>query len=826
MSETAFCHLCGLPLGGTVVKLVLDKDKSFSFCCWGCQQVFSMLVSSAGSQDVATLRKNPLYQKCQEMGLIPATIEDLKRREGETESVAREPSPAGLDPLENSQTLPLKLRIDGMWCPACAWVVSESLSKMPGVSMARCDFSTDRFFCRYNPVTTTPGAITETIEKLGYQSLKPGASPEDKTRKKALVRLGVCAFLTANIMMLSFALYSGFFMALSPSAILKLGWPMAVLAAVVVAYGGWPLYRRALWGLRSAAFGLETLITIGSLSAFFFSTYHLIGGSIHLYYDTTAMLITLVLIGKSLEQSAKFKIQKDLDSFFALETKKINIVNDAYPNGRYVHIEQVKKGDLFLVGPKEVVPADGRVVKGTGTVDEAALTGESQPREKSVGQRLISGTRVINGHLQVVVEAVGKSATLGRMVDIMEKTLARKTPFEGRAERLLQWFVPFVAGLALLTFGVCLYTGLGLEAAFMRAITVLVIACPCALGVAIPLTRVAAVALAGRHGMVVRDFAAFEKATRIDTVVFDKTGTLTNGNWQLLLIKPADGFSVEQVLSLAAGLEITCDHFIADEIRRYAQKQKISPAAVTDHAPQPNGIQGVWQKQKVKIGSQRFLANELNGAGVADWLGTPNSDMPRSRVYLTVNGNIAAVFVFGDQIKTNAIAAISALKRKNIQVAMISGDGQAATRTTAKILGIDQAHGGMLPAEKAAFVKKLQNKGGQVAMVGDGVNDAPALVQADLAVAMRSGADLGKEAATVTFMQAKPVQMTRFLDLSRAVNRKVIQNLSFSLLYNLIGIPLAMSGLLNPIMAVTAMLLSSLSVIGNTLMLLRGKAGS
>lgn len=824
MSNAELCHLCGLPLGAMVVNLVVDDNTRLRFCCRGCQQVYSMLMAKAGTTDPALLREDPIYQKCQSIGLIPASAQDLARREADAQRDKKAPATPETPELNNeSQTLQLTLRIDGMWCPACAWVVAESLNRVTGVDDVRCDFSTDRFRCRYDPVMITPAAITKTIEKIGYRTSPPGAAVEEKTRKDSLIRLAVCAFLTANIMMLSFALYSGFLMELGRDAVLKLGWPMAVMATGVVLYGGWPIYRKALWGLRSAAFGLETLITMGSLSAFGFSLYNLVGGSIHLYFDTTTMLLSLVLLGKMLEQNAKSKIQNDIDSFFAISPKKANLVSEAYPNGRYINIEQLKPGDHFLVAAGDIVPADGRIVDGAGAVDEGAVTGESRPVQKLTGQGVKSGTRLVSGRLQVVAQAVGSAATLGQMIAIMEDALSKKTPFEGRTEQLLKWFVPLVAGLAVLTGAVCFYLGFGIETALVRTITVLVIACPCALGVAIPLTRVAAVALSGKHGMVVRDFAAFEKATGIDTVVFDKTGTLTSGVWRLLEIRPAPGITAEQALALAAGLEKECDHFIGREILRYAREKNIEPAGVEQCDVQAGGVSGLFDHQKVKIGSRSFVSAKQNGNDLMQVGRTDGCATPKSFVYLALSDRTAAVLVFGDQIKADAPAAVAALKKENMHLALISGDGAAVSEQIASELGIADANGEMLPAQKADYIQTLQAGGRKVAMVGDGINDAPALVAADLALAIHSGADLGREAATVTLMRGAPTQVPQFIRLSRTVSRKVAQNLGFSICYNLIAIPLAMSGLLNPVVAVCAMLLSSLSVIGNTLMLLRNK---
>ena len=806
------------------------SGNTYAFCCVGCRQVFNILLEASDTQDPQSFKETELFKQCREKGIIPESETELaaRSRPADTDdlvSVDRQPS----DPVPDSshqpstQFLSLTLKIQNMWCPACAWLIDETLKKTPGIEYSRCNFSTDRLNLSYKPTATSPDRIIAAIKKLGYLAALPGETREAVERKREFFRFAVCAFLTANIMMVSFALYSGFFARLTADTIAKLSWPAFIMAGAVLIYGGYEFYKRAWAGITNAAFSMETLIIIGALSAFFYSTYNLFSGSIHLYYDTAAMLITLVLLGKTLERRAKGKVLADLENFFALMPTKVRICTDNFPEGRYAAMEQLAAGDIFRVTETELVPADGRIVAGSGAVEESSLTGEPFPVTKKPGDFIRSGARVQQGSFKIKAEKIADESTLGQMMQIIEKTLLTKLPIEGKTDIILQWFVPGILALAAATGIACRLLGLPLETSILRAVTVMVISCPCALGIAIPLARVAGISIAGKKGILVRNFAAFEMAQRITAFVFDKTGTVTEGNWTLQEIEVYEPYDESQVLKIAAGLEKNSNHFIGREILRQAQKRNLETAAVTEVRIKENGISGRFGGDMVKIGSSELL----KGMSVSRATQPESDSMQRksahSYVYLSIGDQLAAVFVFGDSIRDGAGATIEKLRRRGFQLALVSGDGNETTRAVAANVGIHDAYGSRKPQDKVTIVKTLQDQSHRVAMVGDGINDAPALVQADLSLAVHSGAHLGEEVADVTLMRAAPEQISDFLNFARAVNTKIHQNLIFTFVYNVISIPLAMSGLLTPLVAVSAMLLSSISVIGNTLMLVRSE---
>ncbi|MGD8888976.1 MAG: cation-translocating P-type ATPase, partial [Desulfobacterales bacterium] len=700
-------------------------------------------------------------------------------------------------------------------------LIDESLKKTPGVIESACNFSTDRLQVNYNPIKTSPDQIIDAIEKLGYRAAEPDDSRDALERRREFIRFAVSAFLTMNIMMLSYALYSGFFTEFSRDTIYKLSWPAFVMATIVVVYGGFELFKKAWSGITNAAFSMETLIIMGSMSAYVYSTVNLFAGSIHIYYDTAAMLITLVLLGKTLERRAKGRVLEGLENFFSLKPTKVRICTAEYPAGRYLNADQLSEKDVFRIDENEIIPADGRILDGTGSVDESSLTGEPVPVRKKSGDTVRSGTSVIKGTFKVSAQMVGAESTLGQMIAIIEKTLMAKTPLEGKTDAILQWFVPIIIALAASTALICLVVGISMEEAILRAVTVLVISCPCALGIAIPLARVAGISIAGKKGLLVRDFNAFEQAERATAFVFDKTGTITTGKWNLLDIICDESLTSDQALALAAGLEKDSEHFIAIEIVNQAGAKNVQPISLTDIQIDDKGIQGKFNDQTIKIGSAEFLEKELKGNNNLGAAAVMDATANHSLVYLGIDGQLAAIFVFGDSVRPDALQTVQELNTRGLRLALVSGDGEHATRAIGNKIGIQRSLGGLLPQDKSRFIFDLQQQGHRVAMVGDGINDAPALVQADLSISIHSGGQLSKEAADITLMRGEPSQILEFLNFAKQVNRKIYQNLAFTFLYNAVSIPLAMSGLLNPLIAVSAMLLSSLSVTGNTLFLVR-----
>ena len=816
------CDLCGL---STRHGAITEKQsgRTLHFCCFGCKQVYTLLAEAFEPSEPSNFRESEIFKRCLEAGIIPRSQDDLEKRisqptaQGGADSRSIQADPGH----ENAVGLKLDLGVEGMWCPACAWLIEESLRKMDGVHQVACHFTMDRLELEYNPVYTSPQQIEDNIRKLGYDSHLWEDEQHRRQTRSGFIRLAVSVFLTMNVMMLSFALYTGFFIQLSATAIHSLTWPIAVMGSIVYVYGGAPIHRRALSGFWLKSPGMEALISLGASSAYAYSLYNWMTGSIHIYFDTASMLITLVLLGKAIEQRAKDKINAQIGSFFDLQPKKVRICTDQFPDGKYVRADALNRGDVFRVTAGEAVPADGRVVEGEGRVDESSLTGEARPVHMRVGDPISSGTKVIAGSLKAKVLSVGPDSIIGQLVAVLDAALNEKSEIEDITDRALRFFVPLIVLLALLTGVVCLILGLGGQHAVIRAVTVMVISCPCALGVAIPLARVAAISLAGKKGVLVHRFEAFEKIRSIDTFIFDKTGTLTRGEWALSKTIPLKPWRTEVLLSLAAGLEKDSMHYAGAAIVQAAREMRIAPSAVSNITERSNGVSGYAGESPVKIGSAAFLAREISAARDAFGDGALPSAPAMSHVYMAVDGRLSAIFQFGDSVRGSSMKVIDALKKRKIKVALISGDGNNTTRQVGGLLGIDECHGSMLPPDKAEFVRSARRQGLNVAMVGDGVNDVPALAAANIGIAVHAGHRIGTKASGITLMGNDPKQILIFEQLADQVSRTIRQNLVFTFFYNAISIPIAMSGLLNPLVAVSAMLLSSLSVTGNTLYLTR-----
>nr|NJM01047.1 cation-translocating P-type ATPase [Desulfobacula sp.] len=412
------CTLCGLP-----VKTQADPAKDV-FCCNGCKMVHAMLMESRQCKDATDFKDTALYKQCVAAGVIPDTTGQEWSPEAPAVAGKGEPDPA--TPFDSDTLLTFHFQVKNMWCPACAWVLENALTRSNGVTTASCNFSSDRGTVRYDPIRTSPDKIFTTIEKLGY---KPAfLDQRSRTDTREFIRLFATLFLTMNVMMLSWAVYSGFFTDLSARSVQLLAWPAALMASVVVFWGGYPIHRRTLSGIRSGWTGMETLISTGSLSTYGYSLFQLSRGSLHLYFDASSMLILLILTGKMLEQNARNRISQGLGAFFSLVPQKVRICTDPFPNGRYVSIRQLSKGDLFMAEEGEILAADGVVTRGEALIDESSVTGEAKPLRAGLDHKVKSGTRVISGKIQVKAKEVGETSILGRMLKSWRPAFQAKPP--------------------------------------------------------------------------------------------------------------------------------------------------------------------------------------------------------------------------------------------------------------------------------------------------------------------------------------------------------------------------------------------------------------
>ncbi len=817
--EVKSCVLCGLRVRHTETFRNADGE-TLHFCCPGCLGVFQILFNRPEGPP-SDYKDSDLYRACVEAGLI--------RTRSEAGEGFDPPAPDGLKArppvAEHTEagclTQELTLRVEGMWCASCAWLIEEILQKTDGIQEARVLFLSDIARIRYFPHRISPAGIESRIARLGYKGSLLQDAKDETGDGHFLYRLGVSAILSMNIMMISFALYWGFFEDLGKEGIAFLSYPIWVLATPVVFYGGFPILKRAFFGLRHRNFSMDTLIAAGSLSAYFYSLVRMAQGSLHLYFDVASMLVTMVLLGKFIELRACERLSKGLQEFYSLAHGKVRLLRDGME--RWVQTASVVQGEEFLVTEGERVPLDGEIISGRVLLDESILTGESRPVERGPGDEVAGGTSLLEGELRLRAVRAGTDSSLNRMFCLVQDALARKNPVEVLADRITRRLVPAVLVLAAATGIFLIVRGTSMDEALMRALTVLVITCPCALGIAIPLAKVASIDVGRAGGMLVSDPGAIERAKETHTFVFDKTGTLTEGSLSLQEVF-CPGLDQREVLFLVASVESKAKHFLAGEIVRAAGDRGIGPGEVDGpEVHEGLGVEGIVRGLKVAVGNRRFMACcNLRMTAGADLRAKAMEDEGSTVVFFGWESLVRGCLIFGDRLKEGALEAVSKLRDRGISLWMISGDSRKTTGAISRQLGISQHRGEVLPADKARFIRDLQRKGQRVGMVGDGINDAAALAQADIGIALGAAANaILHEASDVTILSRDPGKVLDFLDLSNLTVKVIGQNLFFAFFYNAAGIPLAMSGAMNPLVAVLAMFVSSLTVIGNTLRISR-----
>lgn len=812
MDHEQQCRLCGLPVGRSGVK---EKQGGayLEFCCFGCRQVYQILSSLPGGRP-ADFKNTDLYRLCEASGLIGRKFVDPARNRMDGSEASDDLKTVGPeDPLAKE----LILKVDGMWCSACSWLMEVVLGRTKGIREVTALFASDLVRITYLPHEVTVEEIKDRIAGLGYRPSsfeEPGKTSEE--RKRVQLRLGISAILTAHVMMISLALYAGFFQDLEPEAIGYLSYPLWILSTPVLIYGGFPIFKKAWIGLRYGHPSMEILISIGALAAYGYSLIQMGRGGLHLYFDTASMLIVLVLLGKYLEARTKERISRGLIELYHLANQKVRLITKS--GERWLAAEEVRPGDEFQAMAGDRLPVDGRILFGQADLDESCLTGESRPIKKGLTEEVRAGSIILHGELTIQATRVGAESSVGRIITMMQEGLVRKTGVELFADRLTNWVVPSLLVLAAGTVWFLSSYGHSLEESVLRAVTILVISCPCALGLATPLAKVAAVGVGRTKGILVRNPAALEKIRKLDMLIFDKTGTLTEGRYGLREMVCLGGLQ-EEALQKIASIEALSDHFLAREIQAKAREFPLCLGEVKNFKSLTGmGVKGMVAGSEVAIGNRRMM----HSLG----LDLPQDLDPQAKsleakgltlVFFGWEGRIQGFLSFGDCLKEMAPKALSGLRQKGLQTLMVSGDSKETTGSIARELGMGPFFGQARPEDKVRIIRELQHQGHRVGMIGDGVNDAAALAQADVGFALGTRAGILTEASDITLLTDDPSKIRDVLDLSGLTFRVIRQNLLFAFFYNTLGIPLAMTGLLNPMMAALAMFASSLTVVGNTL---------
>ncbi|MBS1791452.1 MAG: heavy metal translocating P-type ATPase [Acidobacteria bacterium] len=839
------CDLCGLTVNRYPFARSFEGEEK-SFCCLGCMNVYAILLESgviASGQDV---RETEVFKRSMALGLIATRDQNGKD--------ALPPIPA------DAQTQEVLLQVSGMWCSSCAWLIEHTLKKERGVVSAEAFFASDLVKVKYCPQYLPPDRISERIAGLGYKTSECSGDNEivNAERRDLLLRLGIAGFLYLNIMTLSMALYVGYFEQIAESVRRFLPFVLMALATPIIFYSAMPILKPAWLGLRNRVIRMETLLGLGILTAYVYSAVQAFLGG-HVYFDTASAIVTLVLVGKVIERNAKEQTSRAITLLYRMMPKKVRLVarTAAGIEEKFVSVDALNVGDVFAVKAGERIPADGEVIAGSSHADESLLTGESVPVEKEPGSRVIAGSLNSGGVLEVRASKVGEDTTLMQIIKLVEQALGSKSSLERTVDRISRLFVPGVIAIAALTFLVCWLGGFTpLGEALMRAITILVIACPCALGMATPLALTAAIGSASRRGILVSDSRVLETIRKVDTIVFDKTGTITEGDFALLEFEPIQtgseteslaemaqeefsllfsttvrlgdehrvvppAFDAEESLRLVASLERYSEHPLSRAVLKRAEEERIELLEARDVEIRKGlGVTGSVAGHRVFVGN-RHLAEE---EGV--WINFSMEVRAESLEAkgLTVaffgwDGQLKGLMALGDQVRPEAELVIADFRRRGVKTMIVSGDAQATTARVASLVGADDFLAEALPVNKTAVIEQLQQQGQFVAMIGDGINDAPALAVANLGIAVGSGADVAMKAAAVVLMTNSLGKLSEVFELANKTWRIVRQNLFWAFFYNSLGISLAVAGILNPIMAAGAMLLSSLSVIGNSLRL-------
>ncbi len=737
-------------------------------------------------------------------------------------------------------TIDSTFSIKGMHCASCVGRVERAIRGVAGVQEASVNLATNEAQVKYESSEATVARITEAVVKIGFEASPiqtdapaTAASGERSELTELRLRLIVAGALTMPIFIVS--MLDLFPVEQYPGR----NWVLLVASLPVIFWAGLSFFTIAIKSLSHGIAEMNTLIAIGTSAAFGYSAVatawpHLFmstGQMGHVYYEAAAVIVTLILLGRFLEARAKGKTSEAIQKLLGLQAKTARVLKNGVETD--VPIERVAVGDLVVVRPGEKIPVDGTVTNGTSFVDEAMVSGESVPVEKGVGDTLIGATINQNGALQFKAERVGANTMLQQIVRLVHQAQGSKAPIARLADTIAGYFVPAVVSIAVVVFFVWLHWGPEPRwiYALLSSVSVLIVACPCALGLATPTAIMVGAGAGARHGVLVKGGAALEEAGRIDTVLLDKTGTITRGKPAVTDFAIVGTCSETDILRLTGAAENGSEHPFGQAIVRYA-REKIAtlPAATKFVAIQGLGIDAEIDGHAVIAGNQRFL--ESRGVVVSEQLGRAGAlaEQGRTPIFAAIDGKLQAIFGVADPVKENSKAAIAQLKAMGISVAMITGDNAKTAAAIAKQVGIETVLAEVLPQNKTAEVQRLQQQGHKVAMVGDGINDAPALAQADIGMAIGSGTDIAIEAGDITLVRGGLDGVVTAIALSRRTLRTIKQNLFFAFVYNIILIPVAagilfpkFGILMNPMLASAAMALSSVSVVSNSLRLRNAK---
>lgn len=723
----------------------------------------------------------------------------------------------------------ITLSISGMTCAACAARIEKALKKVNGVLNAVVNLATEKATVGYIPGKVDVAQLVASIQRTGYGA-KVAQDETSHTENEARIReykkqkqrfiIGAVLSSLFLVQMLSdfnhtFGLISGFEFQLN-------AWLQLVLATPVQFYVGARFYKGAYKALRGGSSNMDVLVVLGTTAAYVYSVFLLFSGqTMGLYFEAAAIVITLIVLGKLLETRAKGQTSEAIQKLMGLQAKTARVIRNGMELD--IPIEDVVVDDIVFVRAGEKIPVDGEIVEGSSTVDESMLTGESMPVSKKVGDPAIGATINKHGSFKFRATKVGKDTALAQIIKLVEQAQGSKAPIQRLADKISGVFVPIVIGIAFVTFTIT-YLVIGFTPALVSAVAVLVVACPCALGLATPTAVMVGTGKGAEFGVLIKGAEHLENAHRVTTVVLDKTGTITKGKPEVTDILTFSGYTENELLQLAATAERGSEHPLGEAIVDGAKGRQLKLGEVSYFQAIPGyGIEAEIGGKRILIGTKKFMnKNNIDAASVIQPM-EQLENQGKTVMLVAMDAQLIGMIAVADTVKESSAQAIKRLKQMGIEVIMITGDNFRTAEAIAKQVGVERVLAEVLPEDKSFEVQKLKQAGKIVAMVGDGVNDAPALVTADIGIAIGTGTDIAIEAADVTLMRGDLMGVFNSITLSKATMRKIRQNLFWAFVYNLVLIPVAAFGLLMPILAGAAMAFSSVSVVTNTLFLRRWK---
>lgn len=716
-----------------------------------------------------------------------------------------------------------ELKISGMTCAACSGRIERVLSKADGVSAVNVNLTTEIASVDFDDNVLTQNDIIAKIQKLGFGAEEYDENKEEKDTKedkKILYSFIVSAFLTFPLILGMFLNWFGVHI-----HFLHNPWFQLIISTPVQFVIGWRFYKHGFLAAKAKSPNMDVLIALGTSAAYFFSLYNVFTGKITpgsmegLYFESSMTVITLILLGKYMEARAKNKTSDAIRKLMELQPETATIIVDG--KEKTVTIGEVEHGDIILVRPGERIPVDGVIIEGGSSVDESALTGESLPADKSLGDNVFCATINKSGAFKMEAAKIGKDTALSQIIRMVKAAQGHKAPIQKTADKVSAVFVPAILVIALLTFVAWVSNLRSIETALINAVSVLVIACPCSLGLATPTAIMVGTGLGAENGILIKGGEYLETAHKISTVIFDKTGTITKGEPEVTDIIMLDNSDMkeEEVIDIAAAAESLSEHPLGTAIAQLSNtpKQIENFKAVTG-----KGIVASLSETPIAIGTRELMAyNNCPVSTNAEAIASELENQGKTAMFVLIGDRIRSIIAVADTIKKESKAAIEELNKLGIDVCMITGDNHRTAMAIANSVGITTVFADAKPENKSDYIKKLQAEGRICAMVGDGINDAPALATADIGIAMSNGTDIAMEAADITLMQGNPALVASAIKLSGYTMKKIKQNLFWAFIYNSIGVPFAALGFLNPVIAGAAMAFSSVSVVTNSLLLKR-----